>query len=223
MHFRCYKFLHQSLAAIADAAIRIARFSLLTTCIPLLLTGSPAQADSRAAGEFTLKTCTDAMADFAKVQAAAGDSGWSVSPQPMHESLKKYVRAWSIWNVSRGDDTYVLLIWESLFGLQRNPAQRVCHISFGHATVRRDEFFNQVAAAMDLRLLDDNQGTMRTEKYQAKLYLPKRIHFSITSTPDGMVSSVSMQEITLQARTIRPDEPLIRPRFDHPAWPRGDH
>jgi hypothetical protein len=183
----------------------------------------PAHADSKAAAGFTLKTCTDAMADFAKVQATARASGWSVSPQPIPGSLKKYGQEMSIWNVPQGDDTYTLVIWE--LGLeQKRASRRICYISFfGHATVKRDEFFNQVSAAMDLRLLDDKRATMRTESYEAKLYLPKRIHFSITSTLDGMVANVSMGEIALPAPATRPDEPLIWPRFDSPVWPRGDH
>jgi hypothetical protein len=224
MHFPCRKFLHQSPGAAAPLALRTARpcSFLLTTCIALLA-GSPAHADSKAAAEFTLKTCTDAMADFAKVQATARASGWSVSPQPLPDSAKKYLRELSIWNVPQGDDTYTLSIGE--FGLeQKGPPTRLCFIGFfGHATVKRNEFFNRVSAAMDLRLLDDKRTTMRTERYEARLYLPKKIHFSIMSTLDGMVANVSMREITLPAPATKPDELLIRPRFDSPVWPRGDH
>src|SRR5262245_23522483 len=114
MHFPCCKILTRSRGAAAHPAIRMARGCFfLTTCIELLFAGLAAQADSKSAAEFTLKTCTDAMADFAKVQAAARDNGWSMSPRPVSESLKKFVRGWSVWNVPQGDDTYMLVIYES--------------------------------------------------------------------------------------------------------------
>src|SRR5437870_4807947 len=52
---------------------------LLATCSALLsgFLGLPAHADSKSAAEFTLKTCSDAMDDFAKVEAAARDGSRS--------------------------------------------------------------------------------------------------------------------------------------------------
>jgi hypothetical protein len=222
MHFPRRKFLSRSERAAAHPAVRMARacFFLLLTCIALLFAGPRAHADSKTAAEFTLKICSDALLDFAKVQAAARAGGWSSLPRSLPDSAKRYIRAMSAWNVPQGDDTYTLSIVE--FGVAQE--QRFCFISFFRgATVRRDDFFNQLSAAMDLRLLDDKQGTMRTERYEAKLYRPKTVHFSITSTPHGTVANVSMREIRLPAPATRPDGNLIWPRFDSPVWPRDDH
>jgi len=49
-----------------------ARFLFLfTSCFALLFAGLPAHVDSKVAAEFTLKICTDSMADFARVHRTA--------------------------------------------------------------------------------------------------------------------------------------------------------
>ena len=71
----------------------------------------PAHADSKSAAEFTLKTCSDAMDDFAKVEATARDSSWQILSLPIPPAMNKYMRARSMWTVRQGDETYSVSIW----------------------------------------------------------------------------------------------------------------
>jgi hypothetical protein len=159
--------------------------------------GLPAHADSKSAAEFTLKTCSDAMYDFAKVEATARDSSWQILSLPIPPAMNKYVRARSMWTVRQGDETYSVSIWESLTGEeQKRPPRKVCAVSFPNKTVRRDEFFNLASAAMDLTFAADTRmPQMRTERYEINRYRPNKVDFSITSTLDGIVSAVLMMEM----------------------------
>jgi hypothetical protein len=172
---------------------------LLAACSALVSVffGLPAHADSKSAAEFTLKMCSDAMDDFAKVEATARDNNWQVLSQPIPPSLNKYMRARSMWTVRQGDETYGVSIWENLTGEQQKlPARKVCAVSFPNKTVKRDEFFNLASAAMDLTFAADTRmPQMRTERYEINRYHPNKVDFSITSTLDGIVSMVLMMEM----------------------------
>ena len=157
----------------------------------------PAHADSKSAAEFTLKTCSDAMDDFTKVEAAARDGNWLVLSQPIPPAMNKYMRAKSTWTVPQGDETFLVSIWESLIGEeQKLPPRKVCSVAFRNKTVKRDEFFNLTSTAMDLTFAADTRTPqMRTERYEINRYRPNKVHFSFTSTLDGIVSMALMQEM----------------------------
>jgi hypothetical protein len=159
--------------------------------------GLPAHADSKSAAEFTLKMCSDAMDDFAKVEATVRDNNWQVLSQPIPPPLNKYMRARSMWTVRQGDETYGVSIWENLTGEQQKlPVRKVCAVSFPNKTVKRDEFFNLASAAMDLTFAADTRmPQMRTERYEINRYHPNKVDFSITSTLDGIVSMALMMEM----------------------------
>jgi hypothetical protein len=190
--FICRQFLHLAAYAV-----------LPVTCTALLsaFLGLPAHADSKSAVEFTLKTCSDAMEDFAKVEAAARDGNWLVLSQPIPPAMNKYMRARSMWTVPWSDETYMVLIWESLIGEeQKLPPRKVCSVSFPNKTVKRDEFFNLASAAMELTFAADTRmPRMRTERYEINRYRPTKVHLSLTSTLDGIVSRAWMQEMHIFA------------------------
>jgi hypothetical protein len=198
------KFLHLAAGAAALPAVsRMARGHaiLLATCSALLsgFLGLPAHADSKSAAEFTLKTCSDAMDDFAKVEAAARDGSWLVWSQPIRPALTKYMRARSMWTVPQGDETYIVRIWERLIGEeQKLPPRKVCGVYFGNKTVKRDEFFNLASAAMDLTFSSDTRTPQtRTEMYEINRYRPNKVLFFFTSTLDGIVTMALMQEMAV--------------------------
>jgi hypothetical protein len=175
----------------------------------LLFPDLPAHADSKAAAEFTLKTCSDAMEDFAKVAAAARDGNWTV-PQLVSQAMSKYMRNRSMWTVPQGDETYTVLISESVIGEeQKQPPRKLCSIFFPNKTVQRDEFFNQVASAMDLTFaVDTRTPQMQTETYEINRYRPNKVNFTFMSTLDGIVSIATMQEApTFDAPRARPAAP----------------
>jgi hypothetical protein len=192
-------FLRFAAGAVVPPVVRMARAHavLLATC-SALLSGFPdslAHADSKAAAEFTLKTCSDAMEDFAKVEAAARDGAWAVSSQA---AMSKYVQNRSMWTVPQGDEIYFVSIWESLIGVGQKPSpHKICAIIFRERTVMRDEFFNLVSAAMDLTFAADTRTPQaRTERYEINRYRLANVHISINSSLlDGIVRSVLMQEM----------------------------
>jgi hypothetical protein len=195
-------------------AVRMARTHtvLLALCSALLslLPGLPAHADSKAAAELTLKTCTDAMEDFGKVEAAARDGGWVASRRPIPEAMTKYMRNQSMWTVPQNGGTYLVHIWESLSGeeLKQSP-RKVCAINFRNMTVNRDELFNLVSAAMDLTFASDTRTPqMRIERYEINRYRPNRVHITINANLDGVVQSVLMHEMrTFAVPRVQPAEP----------------
>jgi hypothetical protein len=200
------KFLQRIVLRLAAGAVVLpatrmagAHTVLLATCSALLSVFSslPAHADSKAAAELTLKTCSDAMEDFAKIEAAARDDGWAASRQPIPEGMTKFMRNRSMWTVSQNGGTYFVQIWESLSGEElKQPPRRVCAINFRNMTVNRDEFFNQVSAAMDLTFASETRTPqMRTERYEINRYRPNRVHITINATLDGVVRSVLVQEM----------------------------
>jgi PDZ domain len=201
------KLLHWRLLLVAAGATTIrtprgwqgARVVLLVACSALVsgFLGLPAHADSKSAAEFTLKTCSDAMDDFAKVEATARDNSWQILSQPIPPAMTKYMRARSMWTVRQGDETYMVSIWESLNGEeQKLPPRKVCAVSFPNKTVKRDEFFDLAFVGMDLTFAADTRmPQLRTERYEINRYRPNNVHFSITSTLDGIVSTVMMQEM----------------------------
>jgi hypothetical protein len=167
------------------------------SAVLLVLPGSPAHADSKAAAEFTLKTCPDAMENFAKVEASAREGGWVGSSQPISEAMSKYMRNRSMWNVSQGEEIYFVSIWESLRGVGQKPSPyKVCSIVFRNKTVRRDEFFNVVSAAMDLTFAYETRTrNTLTESYEINRYQLANVSIVIVSSLDGVVQSVVMQEM----------------------------
>jgi hypothetical protein len=165
-----------------------------------LLSGFPggsAHADSNAAAEFTLKTCSDAMENFAKVEAAARRGSWVASSQPISEAMSKYMQSRSMWTVPQGDEIYFVSVWESLRGVGQKPSPyKVCTITFRNKTVMRDEFFNLVSAAMDLTFTYETRTPRtRTESYEINCYQLANVNIAIISSLDGTVQSVSMQEV----------------------------
>jgi hypothetical protein len=210
------KFLHrlfQGLAVdvVALPAVRMARAHavLLATCALLSgFPGLPARADSKAAAEFTLKICTDAMEDFAKVEAAARGGGWS--SQPLSQAINKYIRNRSTWTVPQDDGTYLVSIWESLIGEEQGrPPQKVCAVNFRNRTATRDELFSLVSAAMDLTFASDTRTPQtRTERYEINRYRPKSIHITFISSLDGVMRTVLVQEmLKFDVPRARPVEP----------------
>ncbi len=195
------------------------KFVLLATCSALLLgfLSLPAHADSKAAVEFTLKTCSDAMEDLAKVEAAARDGGWTVVRQPGF-LRSKYERARSDWTVQQGDETYEVSTWEYLYLLLHSGHSvqfpgKWCSVLFidnkDKQTVKRDEFFNLVSEAMDLMLVEDHGKSkrLRDEKYEINRYRPRRVRFEIMSA-DGLVVRVRMREIpTFRLPSAQPTAP----------------
>jgi hypothetical protein len=169
--------------------------------LALALAGAPAKADSKSALELTIKTCSAAMDDFAKVEAAARGDNWLAMSQPIPPAMTKYMRARSMWTVQQGDASYMVAIWESLVGEeQKLPPRKVCSISFRNKTVKRDEFFDLASAAMELTFAADTRTPqMRSERYEINRYRPNKVHFMITSTLDGAVTMVLMQEMHIFA------------------------
>jgi hypothetical protein len=213
------KFLHRCflrLAAdvVALPAVRMARAHavLLATCSALLsgFPGSPAHAESTAAAEFTLKTCSDAMENFAKVEAAAREDSWEDTSQPITEAMNKYMRGRSMWTVPQGDEIYFVSIYESLRGVGKKPSPyKVCSITFRNRTVRRDEFFNVVSAAMNLTFASETRTPYtRTEMYKIDCYQLANVNISIMSGLDGVVQWVSMWEVF---KFLLPSAPPVVP------------
>jgi hypothetical protein len=205
-------FLRLAVDVVALPAVRMARThaALLATFI-ILVSGFPgllAHADSKSAAEFTLKTCSDAMEDFAKVEAAARGGGWS--SQPLSQAINKYVRNRSIWTVPQDEGNYLVSIWESLIGEEQGrPPQKVCAVNFRSRTVTRDELFGVMSAAMDLTFASDTRTPqIRTERYEINRYRPKSIHITFSSSLDGVVRTVLVQEmLKFDVPRVRPVEP----------------
>jgi hypothetical protein len=213
------KFLYRGLLRLAARAVvlpteRMARAHtvLLAMCSALMsaLLSLPAYADSKAAAELTLKTCSDAMEDFAKVEAAARDAGWTESRQPIAQGMTKYMRNQSIWTVSQNGGTYLVQIWESLSGEElKQPPRKVCAINFRNMTVNRDELFSLVSTAMDLTFASETRTPrMRSERYEINRYRPNKVHITINANLEGTVQSVLMQEMrTIAMPRLQPAAP----------------
>ena len=200
---KCSRWIFRQLAACAVAlpAVRMARaHAVLLAMCSALLSGFPgwsAHADSKAAAEFTLRTCSDAMANFAKVEAAAREGSWVGSSQPISEAMSKYMRNRLMWTVPQGDEIYFVSILESFIGGGQKPSPyKFCTITFRNKTVRRDEFFNLVSAAMDLTFASETRTPYtRTEMYEINCYQLANVNITIISSLDGIVQSVIMQEV----------------------------
>ena len=194
MRFLRRIFRRLAVGAVALPAAQRARAHAVfaATCSGLLLVTLclPAHADSAAAAEFTLRTCSDAMENFAKVDAAAREGNWQAASQPISEAQSKYMQNRSMWTVPQGDEIYFVSIWESLIGKeQKRPPQKVCAINFRKGTVRRDELFNMVSAATDLTFASETRTPqMRTERYEINRYRPNKVHITIVAPLDGIRS-----------------------------------
>ena len=184
------KLLHRSF-------LRLAAGAVACSALMSVFFGLPARADSKAAAEFTLKTCSDAMEDFAKVEAAAREGGWAASAQPIPEAMRKHMRNRSMWTVSQSGETYLVSIWESLTGEEQKwPPRKVCSIFFRNKTVKRDEFFNLMSTGMELTFAAETRTPQRlTERYEINRYRPKQVHLTFISGLDGIVQSVLMSEM----------------------------
>src|SRR5262245_55716156 len=116
-----------------------------------------------------------------------------------------------MWRVPQCDETYVVSIWEHLIGEEQELSPRKsCSVSFPNKTIKRDEFFNLVSAALDLTFAADiRMPQMRIETYGMNRYRPNKVNLAITSTLDGIVTTVLCTKC-LHLRRLRLDLPRLR-------------
>jgi hypothetical protein len=158
---------------------------------------------SKSVAEFTLTTCLAAMNDPAKVELMARENNWTNKTAPVSAAMSKIMKSESSWEVMQGEKKFTLIIWAHASG----PPLKECALSFLGTNVKRDDFFNSIAASAELTFVVDSRFPQRrSESYEIKSDLPNKLMLTIMSRSDGTVFSAMVSERTPQ-RPVPSAEP----------------
>jgi hypothetical protein len=160
-----------------------------------LIDAAPALADSTTAAVFTLATCRGAMDDLGKVDAMAQDRNWAVASDDFAAAQNNLVKIRSAWKVTQGEDQFVVATGVSQVA-GNIGAGNLCMVMFPGMKVRRDEFFNALSSAMELKPTGNMtfpQG--RLEIFEIKSDGPTKLIAQLMSQNDGNVVMASMANI----------------------------
>jgi hypothetical protein len=111
---------------------------------------APAFADPRTAAEFTLTTCRGALDDPAKVDAMAVEQHWTSAPEGYSDTQNNLGKLRSAWTVGEGEDKFIVATGTSQ-NAGNDGTSNICMVMFPDAKVQRNEFYNVISAAMDLK------------------------------------------------------------------------
>ena len=122
--------------------------ALAVAAVVALSASAPALADSKEAAEFVLKTCLPAVADLSKVDAMARQGNWFALPSnPAID--RNSIAPGSGWRANK----FVVRTWTWIKDGAHDPT---CFIALlGDPTIERDEFFNAISAAVELKQVPD--------------------------------------------------------------------
>jgi hypothetical protein len=170
--------------------------ALAVAAVVALGASVPALADSKEAAEFVLKTCLPAVDDLSKVEAMARQGNWFALPRnPVID--RNSIAPGSGWRA----DKFVVRTWTWIKDGAHDPT---CFVALlGDPTIDRDEFFNAISAAVELRQVPDEadprpggpQQRLRIETYDVKSDGPNRVQFKMSVLSDGTVSSAMFSRV----------------------------
>ena len=170
--------------------------ALAVAAVVALSASAPALADSKEAAEFVLKTCLPAVADLSKVDAMARQGNWFALPSnPAID--RNSIAPGSGWRANK----FVVRTWTWIKDGAHDPT---CFIALlGDPTVERDDFFNAISAAVELRRVPDEaeprpggaQQRLRIETYDIKSDGLNRVQFKMSVLSDGTVSSAMFSSV----------------------------
>jgi hypothetical protein len=160
------------------------------------LIGAPAFASPRTAAEFTIATCRGAADDPAKVEAMAEEQHWTRAPEGLAGAQNNLVKQQSAWTVGEGEDKFIVAT-----GISQNPTGsdgigNVCMVMFAGVKVQRNEFYNVVSAAMDLKPI----GTMTLQQARIEMFEIKddgraKLMLQLMSLNDGKVTMAAFLSV----------------------------
>ena len=169
--------------------------ALAVAAVVALGASVPALADSKEAAEFVLKTCLPAVDDLSKVEAMARQGNWFAFPRnPAIDGNS--IAPGSGWRANK----FVVRTWTWIKDGAHDPT---CFIALlGDPTLDRDEFFNTISAAVELKQVPDEapqsggaQQRLRIETYDVKSDGPNRVQFKMSVLSDGTVSSAMFSRV----------------------------
>ena len=170
--------------------------ALAVAAVVALSASVPALADSKEAAEFVLKTCLPAMDDLSKVEAMARQGNWFTLPSnPAID--RNSIAPGSGWRANK----FVVRTWTWIRDGAHDPT---CFVALlGDPTIDRDEFFNAISAAVELKRIPDEtdprsggaQQRLRIETYDIKGDGPSRVQFKMSVLSDGTVSSAMFSRV----------------------------
>jgi hypothetical protein len=169
--------------------------ALAVAAVVALSASAPALADSKEAAEFVLKTCLPAVDDLSKVDAMARQgNGFALPSNPTID--RNSVAPGSGWRANK----FVVRTWTWIKDGAHDPT---CFIALlGDSTIERDEFFNAISAAVELKHVPDEapqsggaQQRLRIETYDIKSDGLNRVQFKMSVLSDGTVSSAMFSSV----------------------------
>ena len=169
--------------------------ALAVADVVALSASAPALADSKEAAEFVLKPCLPAVADLSKVDAMARQGNWFALPSnPAID--RNSIAPGSGWRANK----FVVRTWTWIKDGAHDPT---CFIALlGDPTIERDEFFNAISAAVELKQVPDEapqsggaQQRLRIETYDIKSDGLNRVQFKMSVLSDGTVSSAMFSRV----------------------------
>jgi hypothetical protein len=148
---------------------------------------APALADSKSAGEFALNTCLAAMDDIAKVKGMARERNWTTHALPDVGGMMSR----SAWDVMQDDDRFFVTVGTMML----TPPLNSCIVLFPSKNVKRDDFFNAIAASAELTFLRDSK-TARSlvQTYEIKSDRTNKLMLTIISASDGTLMGFDINE-----------------------------
>lgn len=145
-------------------------------------------ADGRSVADFVLTTCLSAVADPAAIDVMAQEKKWVRLPPPPGGPSRAAGRPpRSRWRV----DGFFVTMWTPGDG-SGNPDVPACFVGIRPSReVKRDEFFDAISAALDLRpYKDTTSSNFRQEMYE--IIGTKRKLLLSSSNEDGTMSGASI-------------------------------
>jgi hypothetical protein len=190
--------------AIVEVAMSIRKQKLLAGALlsgaflwPFI--GAPAFANPTTAAEFTVATCRGAMDDLAKVEAMAEEQHWTTTSEGFAGAQNDRVTLRSAWTVTQGDDKFIVATGNSQIGAGTG---NVCMVMFPGVKLQRNEFYNVISAAMELKAI----GTMTMQQGRMEIFEIKNdgranLIFQLTSLNDGNVVMAGLETVNAPVPT----------------------
>jgi hypothetical protein len=174
--------------------LRVGNFVSAVLLCPVIY-AAPALANSTTSAAFTVATCRSAMDDLGKIDAMAQERNWSAAPDDFATAQNNLVKIRSAWKVTQGEDQFVVAT--GLSQIAGNiPAGNLCMVMFPGMKVQRDEFFNALSSAMELKPTGNMtfpQG--RLEIFEIEGDGPTKLIAELMSQNDGIVVMASLASI----------------------------
>jgi hypothetical protein len=187
--------------ATVEVAMSIARKQLLAGLLAGALLWSPiaapAFASPKTAADFTIETCRGAIDDPAKVDAMAQEQHWTSAPEGLAGAQNNLAKLRSAWTVNEGEDKFIIAT-----GTSQNTGSdgtgNVCMVMFPDAKVQRNEFYNVISTAMELKPI----GTMTLQQARIEMFEIKdegraKLILQLMSLNNGKVTMAGLVSVSL--------------------------